>query len=225
MALPLLVFVATGLPLQFTAELRLGSQGVSLAWVQDRYGVEAPAQVTVLPDVQQAEVLQADATLMTATRQMTVSGRLLGAYSMPQWTIFATSEELLIIPNIEQVPVERLALPQTITAFGRTDDPYLLIESSAGIEFSADLGLTWRQYTGAAGVWQIPSFRAPTRQEAQRYAATQLSWERFAPRFAQRSVFWPDWGLVYVVCGIGLGSAQFHRLVSVVRVKAVWAID
>ncbi len=178
MALPLLVFVATGLPLQFTAELRLGSQGVSLAWVQDRYGVEAPAQVTVLPDVQQAEVLQADATLMTATRQMTVSGRLLGAYSMPQWTIFATSEELLIIPNIEQVPVERLALPQTITAFGRTDDPYLLIESSAGIEFSADLGLTWRQYTGAAGVWQIPSFRAPTRQEAQRYAATQLSWER-----------------------------------------------
>lgn len=175
-ALPVILLVITGIPLQFTTTLSLGHTWVPWNWVLDSYGISAPQQASHSNGVTQL----AQAVWINGHRLSSQSA-LRGALRESEFTLVAFSEQLLLVPAEADVPAETLAAPASIYALGRGDNNSWLLDTEQGVLRSADFGASWQphqpepQATDWTEVIQQP---ATTRQQ-QQYRREKLSWERW----------------------------------------------
>ena len=173
-ALPLLLLVITGIPLQFTGALQLGTTGVTQSWVHEAYGIEAPNSV-----------LRADAaaqlgdTLFVGERTHSISGVLCGAVNLTGFTLVVSSAEMQLVPVALDAPVERTNLSYDITRCGISPHNDLVIETAMGFLASSDLGASWSSVITPDVRWLEVVKTPVTAQERVRFAAAKLSWERW----------------------------------------------
>jgi len=172
-ALLVVVFVATGVPLQFTDTFRLGSTGVPFGWVHASYGVHPPASVLV-----SNQVVQAGEIAMVGPRSLRVGGVLRGAQPATSMTVVATSTQLLLIPADVNAPAETSLLPHVVERFGTTVSGEIALRTSQGVMASDDYGANWRDHNGVVRWSEVTS--APiSDSQAQRFGAAHVAWERW----------------------------------------------
>jgi uncharacterized iron-regulated membrane protein len=178
LAIPLLLLVVTGIPLQFTVWLGLGSTGVPFAWVHEMYGIAVPQTMRT-----SGGVVQSGELLFVGDRVETVSGELLGALRLEPVVAVATPDELLLVMQESDAPVERNPLPAHARGFGMTGDQAIAIDTSAGPFVSEDLGASWSQMPAVQDrqtvSWLQVETSKPSREFARRFGAANLSWERW----------------------------------------------
>ena len=174
---PVVILVLTGMPLEFTDRLKLGSTGVEASWIHRQYGIEAPGTSRVSDDTwQTGEFIFAP----PAGRVIRVSGDLRGALRMQGVTVVLLSDELILVPDEAGVPVERSPVPAP-TALGVTPDTDLILDTAEGLLISSDLGASWHpaDLLRLSVTWQPLSAAATPPRVAQRYGAAHVSLERF----------------------------------------------
>lgn len=175
--IPVLLLVATGLPLQFTEQLQLSQTAVRINWLHSNYSIVAPQLATVSDNV----MLLGDLLLLDGrevdTRLMQ-AGALLGSAATEQATFVAMQNTLVLVPLDSAIQIEVIAPPQQILRFGVTSADALVIDTVSGQLMSHDLGSTWEPTAMPAVTWRT-SERVQTDARAQAsYRASQLNWER-----------------------------------------------
>ena len=176
LALPLLLLVVTGIPLQFTVQLGLGSAGVPYGWVHAMYGIAAPATARA-----SGEILQLGDLIFVGERSASVSGELVGAARIPGAMAVVAGPELILVADDADVPMERNALPDVPTRFGTGDDEALVIELPGGQLWSYDFGATWDDLGAAAAdiAWLEAQPQPSDALLRSRFGSANLSWERW----------------------------------------------
>ncbi len=175
MALPVLFLVATGLPLQFTQLLSLGSTNVELDWLLDSYGIHAPAEAVI-----SNRVLVAGDLLLANERELRIDQPLVGSVDIGPFSLVALQGSLLLIPFEPAVPIETVDLPYAVQGLALLSDQQLIIRTPLGLLQSADLGANWSSYFGdvAESDW-IKFARIPADPAIQQKTrANKLVWER-----------------------------------------------
>jgi hypothetical protein len=176
LALPLLLLVVTGIPLQFTVQLGLGSAGVPYAWVHAIYGIAAPATANA-----SGEIVQLGDLMFVGERAATVSGELVGAARLPGALAVVAGPELILVADDTEVPMERNALPAVPARLGIVDADKLVIDVPGGQLWSDDFGATWDdQSATAAGIAWLEVVPRPSDAALRsRFGSANLSWERW----------------------------------------------
>ena len=182
LALPLLLLVVTGLPLQFTVALHLGSVGVPYSWVHAVYGIEAPVTAQRSANVAQLGDLLFLSGASSESWER-VDEPLLGAQKFDQVLVVVTTNELLLAVPEPGVPIERTKLPHRAKRFGTTADLHFVLDSESGLLRSEDYGVSWVRIDSIADgseVTWLDSTSAPAgAQLKQRYGAVLVTWERW----------------------------------------------
>jgi len=192
-------FVATGIPLQFTDTLQLGSRGVPYPWVHAAYRVEIPSVVR-----SSNGVVQAGDMLFARGRVLRVEGELRGALSMSSVLAVVTSSELLLLPADEGMPVDRTAIEQAVSRFGTTPRRALVVDTPLGVLVSDDLGASWRQEAPAAVNWLEVDTVPTDPTHARRFGAAHVTWERWLQDLHSGRFFGPVGVLVMSITAIAL---------------------
>jgi len=172
---PLLLLVMTGIPLQFTAWLGLGSAGVPYAWVHRAYGIVPPEQGLGVAHVQQF-----GERIFLPSRSVRVNGSFLGGDELDAVWLAGTTQEILLVPKDSSAPLERNSLPVIAHRMGLSADLQLVIATDQGLWLSSDLGARWSQLEVPPDVvWWQPAVVPVSPVLAQRFGADYLSWERW----------------------------------------------
>ena len=178
LAVPLLLLVVTGVPLQFTVSLNLGSAGVPYGWVHAVYGIESPATAQRSGDVAQLGDL-----LFIGDTWERVDGTLLGAEQFEQVLVVALDNELLLTVPEPGVPIERSDLPQIATRFGTTSKLQFVLDTGATQLLSEDYGVNWEPLGSASNIGEVTWLTMTSAQTdadlQRRYGAVLVSWERW----------------------------------------------
>ena len=199
-ALPVLLLVATGLPLQFTDGLELGSRGVPFDLAHRAYGLQAPSEA-----VADGQVIQVGGRLLVGQRDLAIDGVLRGALNLEEVWIVATTEILLLVPKQPGVPEETLPLPGVVERLGSTQTGALAIEADGAVLTSEDFGVTWQAANTAERIdWQAPRWIPISENLARRYRATHLSWERWLQDLHSGRFFGPIGEWVMNLAGVAL---------------------
>ena len=172
-AFPLLLLIVTGLPLQFTEQLALDRASITWGWVHAGYGVKAPDTVT-----RSADVVMIEDEMLVGVRPVTVQGTLVGAVNLPEMTLVATDNTLLLVPHDPDMPIERQSLAYPAERFAIHQDS-LIIASDGMLYASEDFGLSWRQTLTTPAVWANVTRTATTPEWARHFASRKVSWERW----------------------------------------------
>ncbi len=177
--MPVLVLVATGIPLQFTEQLQLGRAEVGVNWLQSSYGIVAPESLLVSAQVSQigGVVLIADRVIDSDYMR---AGNLVGSTTHESATSVAFENAFFLVPLDSTMPIEVTTPPERILRFGTVADA-LVIDTAQGIYASNDLGASWQ--SSASPLLSQASWHGATRKQAdpasrERYRASRLSWER-----------------------------------------------
>lgn len=173
-ALPFLLLVLTGVPLQFTSSLKLGYSGVTWDWVHRAYGVSAPESARISNDV-----VQIGETLLWNNRHVATESAMVGARVLEMATIVVTASEILLIPADPRAAVERNAAPGRVRAFGETPAFDLILDTDQGLLESSDLGASWYAANIDSITWHEAETIPATPAWQRRYRAAQISWERW----------------------------------------------
>jgi hypothetical protein len=197
-ALLVLVFIATGVPLQFTDTFRLGSIGVPLRWVHASYGVHAPARVLI-----SNQVVQAGEIAMVGPRTLRVAGILRGAQPITSMTVVATSTQLLLIPADVDAPAETMLMPHTVERFGTTGRGEIAVQTSQGVLASDDYGANWRGHNGVVRWSEVASVPI-SESQAKRFGAAHVAWERWLQDLHSGRFFGPVGVWVMTIAGLAL---------------------
>ncbi len=171
--LPVVLLVVTGIPLQFTDTLNLGSRGVESPWLHAHYGVVVPDRASV-----DQGVVQVGDLLLIDGRKVSVSADMLGAVSMEFGHLVATATELIMVPAEPGIPVERSALPAPGLALGASTGQNLALRSAEDYFRSDDLGATWRAVPEFATNWRAPQSVPVAQAWALQYGARLVTLER-----------------------------------------------
>ncbi|MCZ6641449.1 MAG: PepSY-associated TM helix domain-containing protein [Gammaproteobacteria bacterium] len=124
----LLVFLlATGVPLQFGAELDLGKTYVSSHWILDWYGFSAPGEV-----VGSGPIVQVDDQLYWQSQFIGSSQSLIGSVTHRDFLIIATRHEVLIFHAQTREVLDRSYLDATLNQIGQLDDR-IYMDTSQGL--------------------------------------------------------------------------------------------
>jgi hypothetical protein len=174
---PVLLLVATGVPLQFTEQLQLSQTAVRIDWLHSNYGIVAPQTAIVSEGVMQLEDLLILDAREVDTRFMQ-AGALVGSVTFERVTIVAMKNALAIVPLDSAIQIEVVRPPQPILRFGVSAADALVIHTDTGQFVSHDLAATWEPTA-------IPNAEWRTRERVQTdlptqssYRASQLNWER-----------------------------------------------
>lgn len=168
--------LVTGIPLQFSGALQLGTRYVSAAWVLDWYGLQAPESVTG-----SGPAVQVGQWLYLEDRAVTTMSRLVGAVQAGEFLLVAGTDELLVLHPDAAAP-ERTDPGADITGIGLSGDtPYL--QTSAGLMAADDLLLNWQPAAAPAedinwaAAARLPDAAAASYRE--RFRQRMLSVERW----------------------------------------------
>jgi hypothetical protein len=135
-ALVLVHLVATGLPLQFTDVLGLGSRHVTSPVVLAHYGMTAP------------ESAEASGGFVQIGEQVWFGDRLLAAPATLRGGVsgepfaFALIDSSLVIVGEPDIAIERLPLPEGTSRIGRAGE-YTVVDSAAGLLRLSDAWLAF----------------------------------------------------------------------------------
>lgn len=134
----LVYLLATGVPLQFSAELALGQRHIHSAWILDWYGLRAPQRV-----MHSGEVAQIGEQLYRDGRMVATMSPLRGAVRIGEFLVIAGRGEVLLLPNEADAAPETTHLPVTVNRLGSHDGRAYL--DSDGTTLVADaLLLNWQ---------------------------------------------------------------------------------
>ncbi len=175
-ALPVLLLVITGIPLQLTDTLKLGRIPITTGWILDAYSITAPDEALVSEDIQYLGDV-----LLTPGRVLPLDNPPVGIVHRDILTVVATPSDLILIPTDAEVPVETITPPAGVEQLGTNADGDLLIVTQDGILQSADFGATWLSpdpFTDSFH-WYGMERVAATPVWQDRYRASKLSWERW----------------------------------------------
>ena len=174
-ALPVVLLVVTGLPLQFTDAFQLGSRGVPFRMVHAAYGIQAPTEA--LAD---GAVVQLGGRLLVAQRNLSSTGTFIGALDFDELWVVATDQSLVLVPKQSSVPDESLTFPGRVSRLGRTAQGAIAIEAEGRLLTSQDFGVSWSAHASGDRIdWRAPAAIPVTDSLSQRYGAAHLSWERW----------------------------------------------
>ena len=172
-AVPVLLLVLTGIPLEFVDQLKLGTRGVQYEWVHHSYGVQSPDSALKIDKVVQIEDL-----IIVADHTIEATAPLLAARDLNGFTMILTRTEWLLVPDDAGTPVERGGLPETaIRAAFAAGLP--IVEGASGKQTSTDYGASWQTLEAPVHQWSTAE-SVDTLDEWKRiYGASVISWERW----------------------------------------------
>ena len=176
LVLPVLLLVATGVPLQFTEQLQLGKAGVNIGWLQSRYSIVAPDLLSV-----SGQVRQIDGVVLIAQRVIDTdymgAGKLVGSTSHASVTSIAFENAMLLVPHDGSIPIEVTTPPQRILRFGSVADG-LVINTAQACFASANLGASWQPSICLDVLWHSATQEQADSASRAQYRASKLTWER-----------------------------------------------
>ena len=141
----LVYLLVTGVGLQFSSELKLGQRYVSATWILDWYGLEAPEQV-----FRSADVAQVGDRLFLDEQFIATMSHLAGAIQLPEFTLIAGRDELLLVSRDAGRSVERTHVTAVIDRLGvRDGQPYL--DTDQGLLTADALLINWRPVERPSG--------------------------------------------------------------------------
>lgn len=133
----LVYLLVTGIPLQFTAELRLGTQYVNIDQLLDWYGLQAPELV-----LRSGETVQVGQRLFHKERSVDVTSPLAGAVSLSDYVIVASRDEVLVFHKDPDSAPEKTHISASIKRIGQAQQrPYL--DTSQGVLVADALMINW----------------------------------------------------------------------------------
>ena len=175
LTLPVLLLVLTGIPLELSSQLKLGSTGVPFIWVHKAYGIELPEQAFV-----QNGVIELDGLFLVGDNMRSVAfhGQFLAASAQPNFTMILTDKEWLLVAQDPSITVDRGDYPAPITdaSFG-AGIPMIATEN--GPLNSTDYGASWHPASATLDAWPAPSSFQPDRNTQAAYGAALVNWERW----------------------------------------------
>ncbi len=176
MALPLILLVGTGVPLQFTDQLGLGRKYIDWSWVIDAYGITAPAQ-----SIRSDNAIQTGERLFVGDRTVETPTPMVGAAQLDFATVIGTRSHTYLIPDDAATPLETIAMPQPAGRFGHRDNTlYIrLHDAPMSVLASDDFGLTWHSSDGKQAQWARLATIATDEDVRVRYLSGQITWERW----------------------------------------------
>ncbi len=138
-AFSLTYLLATGLPLQFSAELGLGQSFVQQSWVHYWYGISAPDRAVGSGSVESMGGLmwhsgQAIAQSMVDSE---LGRRLLGSVEVGAFVVLLTDRALLLLEP-ESGELERLQPPALAVQLGIQPQASLVIKTASGLYITDD---------------------------------------------------------------------------------------
>jgi hypothetical protein len=131
----LIFLTATGLPLQFTDRLDLGSRHVGAGWILDWYGLEAPGDVLVSAGV----AALGDRLFMESGEPIAPLSGFAGAVRLDGLLIVAGVSDVLLLDAADGTLIDRFRLERNIRRIGIAGDVPVL-DTTAG-RLAADAGL------------------------------------------------------------------------------------
>ncbi len=133
----LMYLLATGIPLQFSAELELGKTYVSSNWVLNWYGITAPEEV-----LGSGPIVQVDDQLYWQSQFIGSSQTLIGTVLNRRFLILATRHEVLILHAQTRELVDRAYLDATLKRIGQRGD-VIYLQTSNGLLVADENLLNW----------------------------------------------------------------------------------
>jgi len=130
----LVYLVATGVPLQFTDSLKLGSRYVTATAILDYYQLQAPE--TVLFD---NGVAQVGERLFWQTHELGEVEQLIGSVSLQDLIVVGTSRALLVFAPDEPTTIDRIDFAERLLAIAATDTGVLLQTAGGVKQLDAEL--------------------------------------------------------------------------------------
>lgn len=191
-AAALVYLLGTGVPLQFSGELGLGSRFVGSGLVLDWYGLEPPAVVLV-----SGGVANVGERVYLDGRSAGPVERFRGAVRLDGLVVVAGTDQTLVLDDTGVV-LERLG--HAATRVGRLDDRAVL-ETRDGLLVADALLLNWTPLTGAAQPVAWSEVRraddAESRRYREQYRQHMLSIERLLQDLHSGRAFGPA-GIVVI---------------------------
>ncbi|NIP14716.1 MAG: hypothetical protein GWM88_08305 [Pseudomonadales bacterium] len=174
--LVLVYLIATGLPLQFSAELQLGQRHVASDWVLDWYGLQAPDDAE-----QSGAAVALGGTLFLGESEHVGLPRLVGAMPAGDALAVAAPHELWLFHRGVQDP-ERTSFDPTITRIGNLDDR-IFLDTTGGLLEGDHLLMNWTRANVSADAidWAgttslTPGDALPYRERFRRRMLTLERW-------------------------------------------------
>lgn len=198
-ALFVVVFVATGIPLQFTDALKLGTIGVPFRWVHAAYGIQVPVRALA-----SNEVVQVGEIALSGHRSFHTNGVLRGARQLESVMVIATSSDLMLVSADARAPVETTRFPYTVNQFGIANRNEIVVDTANGVFVSNDYGASWRESQPTSVRWLSVVGNPTTGDQAQRYGAAHVAWERWLQDLHSGRFFGPIGVWVMTVAGVAL---------------------
>ena len=173
LVLPVLLLVVTGMPLELTDQLKLGTRGVPFQFVHARYGVDVPESAWVHHDV-----VQLGEMLFIGDRTVRTNGSLLAVNVASGFQFVLTSREWLLVPDDLEIPIERGDYPARILRAGFAAG-LPMIETRQGILTSQDYGASWQASSLNLAPGAMPIPLAVSDEMRRAYGGSIITWERW----------------------------------------------
>lgn len=196
--LPVLLLVVTGLPLELTDQLNLGTRGVPFQFVHKSYGVDTPESAWV-----QNNVVQLGELLFIKSRVVPAKGALLAAHDASGFHFILMSQEWLLIPEDTEIPFEQGDYPGQILRAGFAAG-LPMIETREGTLTSQDYGASWESTSLKLKPSAVPLPLDVNEEMRRAYGASIISWERWLQDLHSGRYFGPIGQWVMIVAGIAL---------------------
>jgi hypothetical protein len=174
--LVLVYLLATGVPLQYAAELDLGQRHVASEWVLDWYGLQAPDEAT-----RSGPAVMLGGTLFLDGNEQAGLGRLVGAIPAGGILAVASPDEVwLFHPGVPDP--ERMPFGPTIARIGSLDGQVYL-DTTEGLLAADGLLMNWIPTDAPAGAIEwgrvTPLSGGEAEPYRQRFRGRMLTAERW----------------------------------------------
>jgi hypothetical protein len=179
----LVYLLATGIPLQFSAQFALGQRFVSSDWVLDWYGLQAPDPVT-----RSGSVVHVGGLLFSARAEHSADvpwgqlDSLAGTVTTDAATIVAGGDRVLVVHSAAPEYPEIIRIDAPILRLGQTQGKFVLATLSGLLAADASL-VNWQAFDAGAEPIQWAGVSVLEGSDAERYReafrARMLNLERW----------------------------------------------
>ena len=173
-ALPVLLLVFTGIPLEFVDPLKLGSRGVSYEWVHASYGVSPPDKARQIDNV-----VQVDDLIITPHHTIERTSPLLATQSLGDFSLVLTQSEWFLVPNDSQAPLERGQLPLRAKRAGFAAGLPVVEGVNSELLTSTDYGASWQPMQAPMYTWADVATVPMNTEWKEIYGSHIVTWERW----------------------------------------------
>jgi len=130
----LLHLLITGLPLQYTAELKLGGRHVTSPWVLDWYGIHVDG-----PVLQSGPLIHAAGEVWLNDQPVAALEGFCGVIEYEHGLLVCGQRQVLLLDSASGEVIDRFDFPQGIEGIGRRDDAFLLATPTGLLSGGAEL--------------------------------------------------------------------------------------